>query len=83
MVRHKTTEQTKVLSKSDVYFVSPPEPAQLSDAQLNSLEIDTDTSTILKSFDSLSNMLVRAIAEYTFLLNYRIAGKPCHVLRYS
>ena len=67
-----------MLSKSDVYFVSPPEPAQLSDAQLtgNSLEIDTDTSTILKSFDSLSNMLLRAIAEYTFLLNYRIAGKP-------
>ena len=27
---HKTTEQTNVLSKSDVYFVSPPELAQLT-----------------------------------------------------
>ena len=26
---HKTTEQTRVLSESDVYFSSPPEPAQL------------------------------------------------------
>ena len=41
LVRHKTTEQTKVLSKSDVYFVSPPEPAQLSDAQLNPSQIDS------------------------------------------
>jgi hypothetical protein len=48
--RHKTTEQTQVLSQSDVYFASPPEPAQL-----DPLGIDTDTSTIPYSFDSLSN----------------------------
>jgi hypothetical protein len=36
---NKTLKLTKVLSESDVYFNSPPELAQLSDAQpeLNSL----------------------------------------------
>jgi hypothetical protein len=36
--KNKTWKQTKVLSESDVYLSSPPEPAQLSDAQLNSIQ---------------------------------------------
>jgi hypothetical protein len=36
--KNKTRKQTVVLSESDVYLSSPPEPAQLSDAQLNSIQ---------------------------------------------
>jgi hypothetical protein len=36
--KNKTRKQTVVLSESDVYLSSPPEPVQLSDAQLNSIQ---------------------------------------------
>jgi hypothetical protein len=44
--KNKTLKQTKVLTESDVDLSSPPSPelAQLSDAQLNSLEIDTSST---------------------------------------
>ena len=79
---HKTTEQTKVRSESDVYISSPPDPAERHWQQSadQPIEIDTDTSTIPHAqsmpFDSLSNTPLKSL-----LLNARsnrtvqIAGK--------
>ena len=65
----------KVLSESDVDSVSPPELAQLCDAQLDPLGIASDTSTILHSFDSLSTRFKSEAPNTRFYSNNRIAGK--------
>ena len=74
--RLKYSHSLPVMSISFHWQTAPPGPelAQLSDAQLNSLEIDTDTSTTLNSFDSLSNTLLSESPNTRFYSNNRIAG---------